>query len=150
MTQLVSLGVDRQLQRDAGMPHAYYAVLVVLSEAPGRTLPLGELATMLGYSLSRLSHALTRMEAEGWVERRPCPTSKRITFARLTRPGAAALRAAAPGHATYVRDVVLAGLGERQLAQLARIGEQVVDSVTRRDDAAGETASRGSISACDS
>ena len=28
--------LDRELQRDAGMPHAYYEILVRLSEAPGR------------------------------------------------------------------------------------------------------------------
>ena len=30
--------LDRELQRDAGMPHTYYTILVALSEAPGRTL----------------------------------------------------------------------------------------------------------------
>ena len=30
--------LDRELQRDAGMPHAYYEILVRLSEAPDRRL----------------------------------------------------------------------------------------------------------------
>jgi DNA-binding MarR family transcriptional regulator len=129
MSQLVQLGVDRQLQRDAEMPHAYYAVLVALSEAPKRTLALTDLAGTLGYSLSRLSHSVTRMEEQGWVERRPCPTSKRVTFATLTSSGMAALRAAAPGHAAYVREVVLRGLTHRELAQLASIGAHVAEAV---------------------
>ena len=36
--------LDRELQRDAGMPHAYYEILVRLSEAPGRRLRMSELA----------------------------------------------------------------------------------------------------------
>ena len=36
--------LERQLQRDAGLPHAYYEILVRLSEAPGRTLRMSQLA----------------------------------------------------------------------------------------------------------
>ena len=34
--------LDRQLQRDAGLPHAHYAVLSTLSESEGRRLRMGE------------------------------------------------------------------------------------------------------------
>ena len=36
--------LERQLQREAGMPHAYYEILVALSEAPERTLRMSDLA----------------------------------------------------------------------------------------------------------
>src|SRR5262249_20880899 len=36
--------VDAQLQRDAGMPLAYYEILVRLSEAPRRALRMSQLA----------------------------------------------------------------------------------------------------------
>jgi hypothetical protein len=36
--------LDRQLQRDAGMPHVYYGLLVQLVEAPRRRLRMTELA----------------------------------------------------------------------------------------------------------
>jgi hypothetical protein len=35
-TDLLASALDAQLQRDAGMPHAYYEVLVRLSEQPER------------------------------------------------------------------------------------------------------------------
>ncbi|MFC7646102.1 hypothetical protein ACFQX6_40065 [Streptosporangium lutulentum] len=54
-SQLVHEELDRQLQRDSGMPHAYYAVLVKLSEAPDRTLRMSELATELNSSQSALA-----------------------------------------------------------------------------------------------
>lgn len=34
-TTLMEDHLDRQLQRDAGMPHIYYGLLVHLSRAPG-------------------------------------------------------------------------------------------------------------------
>lgn len=34
-TTLLEDHLDRQLQRDAGMPHIYYGLLVQLSQAPG-------------------------------------------------------------------------------------------------------------------
>ena len=44
-SQLVNEELDRQLQRDSGMPHTYYVVLMKLSEAPDRMLRMSELAT---------------------------------------------------------------------------------------------------------
>ena len=86
LVQLLQQGLDRQLQRDADMPHAYYAMLVSLSEAPGRTRRMSELAALLDYSPSRLSHAVARMESAGWMLRRPCEGDRRVTFAVLPVP----------------------------------------------------------------
>lgn len=128
-SQLLQQGLDRQLQRDAGMPHAYYAILVNLSEAPDRTLPLADLAANLGYSLSRLSHAMNAMERSGWVARRPCPTNRRVTWATLTAAGLAALDAAAPGHVRYVRAAVFADLDDQHVAALAEVCETILCSL---------------------
>ena len=62
--------LSRQLQRDSGMPHTYYEILVSLSEAPDRTLRMSELAGLRGSSRSRLSHAIARLEEAGLVRRR--------------------------------------------------------------------------------
>ena len=95
--------LDRQLQHDAGLPHAYYEILVHLSEAPGRTLRMSELAATSLSSRSRLSHAVARLEEAGWVARRACPTDRRGSFAHLTDAGLARLVEAAPGHVEAVR-----------------------------------------------
>ena len=83
--------LERQLQRDAGLPHAYYEILVRLSEAPDRTLRMSQLADSSLSSRSRLSHAVARLEAAGWVRRRACAEDRRGAFAELTtrRPGQA-------------------------------------------------------------
>lgn len=119
--------LDRELQRDAGMPHAYYEILVRLSEAPERQLRMTELARVTGSSRSRLSHAVARLEVAGWVQRRDCPTDRRGQFAVLTDAGFAALAAAAPGHVAGVRRYLFDALSPAQVDQLRRISEALTD-----------------------
>jgi len=117
----------RQLQRDSGMPHAYYEILVSLSEAPDRTLRMSELAGLRGSSRSRLSHAVARLEAAGWVRRQDCPTDKRGSFAVLTDKGFAALEKAAPGHVNEVREQLFDKLTPEQVHQLGEISKAVLN-----------------------
>ena len=99
--------VDAQLQRDAGMPLAYYEILVRLSEAPGRALRMSQLAEAASASKSRASHAVARLEERGWVRRVDCPTDRRGQVAELTDEGYAVLAATAPGHVAQVRNVTV-------------------------------------------
>src|SRR3954463_16715390 len=59
--------LDRELTHETGLSHAYYEILVQLSEAPGRALRMSELADRSLSSRSRLSHAVARLEERGWV-----------------------------------------------------------------------------------
>src|SRR5207245_7361985 len=79
--------LDRELQHEAGFPLAYYTILVMLSEAPGRTLRMSELAQRTWSSRSRLSHAVDRLEEKGWVKRISCPSDTRGALAPLTDAG---------------------------------------------------------------
>lgn len=118
--------LDRQLQRESDMPHAYFEVLVRLSEVPGRALRMSELADLTLSSRSRLSHAVARLEERGWVVRTPSETDRRGQVATLTDEGFQVLRAAAPGHVETVRRAVIDRLDREQLAQLAAIGRAIV------------------------
>ncbi|TDD80990.1 MarR family winged helix-turn-helix transcriptional regulator [Actinomadura rubrisoli] len=102
-SRLLNEALDRQLQRDSGMPHAYYMILAMLSEAPGRALTMTELAEIVHSSPSRLSHAVNRLEEAGWVRRAKHRTDRRTTIAELTDDGLAVLAEAAPGHVAEVR-----------------------------------------------
>ena len=125
-TQLLFEGLDRQLQRDSGLSHGYYEILVRLSEAPDRTLRMSQLADRSQSSRSRLSHAVARLEQLGWVERRECPTDRRGQLATLTDEGFRALEAAAPGHVEAVQSMLLDALTPDQVAQLRAISEAIV------------------------
>lgn len=122
--------LDRQLQRDSGMPMAYYEILVALSEAPGRELRMSELAAVCHSSRSRLSHAVARLEKEDWVVRRACPSDRRGSIAALTDAGFAVLEQAAAGHVTAVREHLFDVLTPEQLRSLAEISRAVDAGLT--------------------
>jgi DNA-binding MarR family transcriptional regulator len=125
-------GIERQLQQDSGLPHAYYEILTRLSEAPDRTLRMSELASTSLSSRSRISHAVARLEESGWVRRRPCEDDKRGQLAELTDAGLAGLEAAAPGHVEAVRRGLFDALSPEQVAALGEISEVLVKHLSDR------------------
>ncbi|MGV9297535.1 MarR family winged helix-turn-helix transcriptional regulator [Amycolatopsis sp. NPDC003676] len=125
-SSLLHAHLEGQLQHESGMPHTYYEVLVALSEADGRRLRMSELASVRGSSRSRLSHAVARLEAKGWVQRESCPTDKRGSWAVLTEAGFAALKEAAPGHVEAVRETLFDQLSAEQVRQLGEISEAIL------------------------
>jgi DNA-binding MarR family transcriptional regulator len=127
--QLLRETLERQLQRDAGMPHAYYQILVVLSETPGRSMTMSELAQLVRSSPSRLSHAVAKLEELGWVRRARHTRDGRTTLASLTDEGFAALAAAAPGHVEQVRRALFDPLSREQVRQLREIFQAVLDEL---------------------
>ena len=118
--------LEAQLQKDAGIGHFEYMALMSLSEAPGRTLRMSELAAMASGSLSRLSHVVARLEAKGWVRREPCPGDGRFINAVLTEPGWQKVAETAPGHVAAVRGLLIDALTPADLASLGTISDQIL------------------------
>ncbi len=118
--------LDRDLTRQTGISHAYYEILVQLSETPGRALRMSELAERCLSSRSRLSHAVARLEERGWVRRQVCAEDGRGQLAVLTDDGLAALEEAAPIHVTSVRTHLLDQLSPQQIAAMRDIGETLL------------------------
>jgi DNA-binding MarR family transcriptional regulator len=136
--QWLLAAVDAQLQRDSGMPLAYYEILVRLSEAPDQSLRMTQLAEASSSSKSRVSHAVARLEERGWVRRADCPTDRRGQIAMLTDQGFAALTAAAPGHVEQVRKVLFDALTPEQLRQLDGISAAILaEAASTPSDAEG-------------
>lgn len=124
-TTLMEDHLDRQLQRDAGMPHIYYGLLVQLSQAPRRQKRMTELAKDAKITRSRLSHAVARLEKSGWVRREDCPSDKRGQNAVLTDEGYEMLRRSAPGHVSAVRQAMFDRLTPEQMRSLGEIMQVV-------------------------
>ena len=118
--------LDTQLRSGAGLSHFDYFVLAMLSESPERTLRMTSLAQRTNATLTRLSHAVRRLEERGLVERFPCPEDGRATNARLTAPGWEAVVEASPGHVENVRRHVVDALTPEQLDQLIAIGDALL------------------------
>jgi DNA-binding MarR family transcriptional regulator len=121
--------LDSQLLRDEGLTHFDYFALAMLSEAPQRTLRTTQLAGLTSATLPRLSRVLNRLEQQGLVERRQCPTDRRATNVVLTEQGWAKVVHAAPGHVRNVRSSVLDTLSPEQLDQLSTICAQLLSKL---------------------
>jgi DNA-binding MarR family transcriptional regulator len=120
-TTLLEDHLDRQLQRDAGMPHLYYGLLVMLSRAPRRRMRMTHLARTAKITRSRLSHAIARLEKNGWVRREDCRSDKRGQNAVLTDSGVKVLERTAPGHVAAVRSALFDRLSPEQVRQLGEM-----------------------------
>jgi DNA-binding MarR family transcriptional regulator len=118
--------IEQDLQRDAGMPLAYYQILVILSEFPGGAMRMSELANAAFFSRSRLSHAIDRMEKSGWIRRDTCPSDRRGSIAVLTDAGRQVLEEAAPGHVESVRRHLFDQLSDRETLELRSVSEKLV------------------------
>ncbi|HEU5030932.1 MAG TPA: MarR family transcriptional regulator [Spirillospora sp.] len=134
-SRLLTEALDRQLQRDSGMPHAYYMILAMLSESPGRALTMTELAAIVHSSPSRLSHAVNRLEAAGWVRRSKDAEDRRTTIAELTDEGFAALEKAAPGHVAEVRRTLFDPLTREQMLEFRRTLHTLLTSLDPHGEA---------------
>jgi DNA-binding MarR family transcriptional regulator len=125
-TQLLTDRLDRELTSATGISHAYYEILVALSETPGRSMRMSELADRCLSSRSRLSHAVSRLEERGWVRRQVCPEDGRGQLAVLTDEGFAALEAAAHVHVESVRTHLFDRLTPEQVVAMRDVGETLL------------------------
>jgi DNA-binding MarR family transcriptional regulator len=126
VTTLLPAELDTQLHRDAGLSHYAYFVLAMLSEAPQHTLRMSELAGRAVGSASRLSHLVTRLEAQGLVRREKACDDGRGQLAILTEEGLAKISCTAPGHVAEVRRVVFDALTAEQVEQLDAICQSLL------------------------
>ena len=117
--------LEDDLRAQTGLSMNDYHVLVVLSEAPGHRLRMGELAGRLVFSPSRITYQINSMVKRGLVRKQPCPEDGRGQEAVLTDEGMAALEAAAPLHLITVRESFIDRLEPGELAVIARVFDKV-------------------------
>jgi DNA-binding MarR family transcriptional regulator len=127
VSELVPRALDAQLQRDAGISHAAYVVLAMLSESPTRGRRMSDLARRSNQSQSRLSHTVARLEERGWVRRERSADDGRGNLAVLTEAGWDVVRAVAPGHVDAVRESVFASLTQEQTEALGEALQAIVE-----------------------
>jgi len=130
VSELVPRALDAQLQRDAGISHAAYIVLAMLSESPTRSRRMSDLARRAHQSQSRLSHTVARLEERGWVRRERSAEDGRGNLAVLTNEGWAVVRSVAPGHVDAVREAMFDALTEEQ----AEAFGEALDAIVERLD----------------
>lgn len=112
--------LEDELRAASGLSMSDYHVLVVLSEASGHRLRMGELAGRLVFSPSRVTYQISTMVRRGLVRKQPCAEDGRGSEAVLTDAGLAQLVAAAPLHLKTVRDSFIDHLDDEELAVIGR------------------------------
>ncbi len=130
MLMSIPPAVDAQLKRDSGLNFFEYSILSQLSAPPHRALQMTQLAQFVGGTLSRLSHAASRLEKQGLVRRRLITGESRCTELVLTDRGMAALVAAAPGHVREARRLVFDVLTREQVGQLREIARALTGAAS--------------------
>lgn len=123
--------LEQRLQQDAGVSVADFEILTTLCGAPDGQLRARDLADVLGWEKSRLSHQVTRMEGRSLVERKDCPTDLRGTWVTITEQGHAAAARGQDGYADVLatRFEVLDPAERTELDSMARRVVQAADPV---------------------
>jgi DNA-binding MarR family transcriptional regulator len=131
--QTLPRALDGDLVRRDGMTLTRYVVLMRLSESPGATMRMSDLAADVDLSPSRITRVVARMVEEGLVSRRTDSADARVALATLTDAGRARLEQAWPAHLAGVRSLVLDGLTDRDVAYLRRICGRLLAAIDSAD-----------------
>ena len=118
--------LQRELQQDVGLSMPDFEVLVHLTDNPEGRLRVTELAGLLQWERSRVSHHITRMEGRDLVERVQCSEDGRGAFVVITPQGRAAIEEAAPGHVMAVRRLIFDALNSEERAALAAVIDKLL------------------------
>jgi DNA-binding MarR family transcriptional regulator len=111
--------LDSELLQAQGLNLTEYSVLMNLSEQPGRSMRMSELANVVSISISGLTRVVERLSGQRLVERVRAETDGRGQLAVLTPAGLARLEKAYPAHLAGVRKHVMDHLANLDLAALA-------------------------------
>ena len=122
----LSATLQRELQDDAGLSTQDYEVLVHLTDNPEGRMRVTDLARLMQWERSRVSHHVTRMERRRLVQRLECAEDGRGAFVVITPQGRAAIEQAAPGHVNTVRRLVFDALSPEEVDAFGTIIEKAL------------------------
>jgi DNA-binding MarR family transcriptional regulator len=132
--------MQRQLQDESGLSLADYHVLSAISGMATGRVQLSELATLVGWELSRAGHHVRRMADRGLVRRTPSATDGRVTDVEVTEQGMKAIKDAAPAHVALVRRLFFDGLPKGLEASLRDALDGIYDAVVKNGTLPSPTA----------
>lgn len=89
--------LDADLRATDGIGLQTYEVLLRVARSPEGTVTMSELADAVALTTGGVTRLADRLEADGLVERRSCPTDRRVVHLALTARGHDVL-ARATGH----------------------------------------------------
>jgi DNA-binding MarR family transcriptional regulator len=117
--------VGRDIGRETGLSGAEFGVLSRLTVFGKEGMRQQDLATVMGWEKSRLSHQLSRMQKRKLVERRA--GEGRATLIVLTKTGREKLALGLPVRAESVRRHLLSRLSAEQIKTIIRVSNLLSD-----------------------
>jgi DNA-binding MarR family transcriptional regulator len=120
--------LDQDLLGAHGLPLRSYDVLLQLAQAGGRRLRMSELADAVVLSRSGLTRLVDRLERQGYVERRPCPSDARGSLAALTPLGLRRLRDSRATHLAAIRRLFLSHFDQRELETMGDFADRILQA----------------------
>lgn len=112
--------LGRALERECGISHSSFEVLLRISRAPDSQVSMTALAQQVALTTGGITRLLDRLIAAGYVTRVPCPTDRRVQFAALTTAGQRKLDEATSVQARNLRQV-FDGFSSRDLETFDRL-----------------------------
>ena len=124
-SQRIRHNLEANLKDRAGLTVSDYNALLLLWEAPDRTLTMGVLAKRLVFSPSRLNYRIKVLEDAGLVTKAECPGDKRAHNIGLTEAGVQAFLAAGHRHRENIDDVFLSHVNDDELEVIEKVFERI-------------------------
>lgn len=128
---LLQTVLDRELRELAGIALADYEVLVIVSESPGHTRRMAEIAEEVGVSRSRLSHTVARLEKRGIVKRTSTRGDGRGVNCSMTDEGWELMQKIAPIHVEGVREHLIDLMSPGETQVLADVFTRVAEHLRK-------------------
>lgn len=95
--------LGRSLEQECSLSHSSFEVLLRISRADDGLISMSALAQQVALTSGGITRLLDRLIDQGYVNRVPCPTDRRVQFAALTDAGERKLDVAKRVHAANLR-----------------------------------------------
>jgi DNA-binding MarR family transcriptional regulator len=113
--------LDAELVAAQGMTTRDYEVLLYLSQADERKLPMSALAESTMLTRSGITRLVDGLVDAGLIERVSCPNDARVSYAHLTDAGYEKLRDAGCTHIASIHRLFLEHFSPEEIEQLAAL-----------------------------
>lgn len=121
-----------------GLSPVEFEVLMRLARSPEHQLRMTDLAAQTSLSTSGITRVVDRMERDGLLCRRACPSDRRSAYAVVTASGMIRLGETLPGHIQLIQDWFISQLDSAAL-------DSLLDSLRIVRDAVHPGATAGSV-----
>ena len=118
--------LNADLEDAVGIPLPWYGVLLLVGRSPEGVRPIGELISATAFTSGGVTRLVDRMERAGYVQRRPCPSDRRVQFVGLTDTGRDMLARATEVHLRGIQEFMIDRLQPDEVAELDRLLARLV------------------------